>query len=111
MEHAKEIVRPMFPAHGKSAVVLKPCKQPFDFPTTTVAAERAAILSPISPVAPVWSNHLDPGLGQIVVQLVRVVGVVTDQAFYRLGYENFGQSLLNECDLVRRGGFRANSDG
>jgi hypothetical protein len=63
MKHAKEIFRPVFPPHSKAAVILKPRKQAFDLPPATVTAESAAILRTVLPIGPVWSNHLDSGLG------------------------------------------------
>jgi hypothetical protein len=46
MKHAKEIVEPIFPAHCKTAIVLKSRKQPFDFPAAalTVQAKSSTML-------------------------------------------------------------------
>ena|SRR5262245_49106620 len=109
MKHAQEIVEVIFPPHRESAIVLKPGEQPLDFPSAAVTTERPPILSTNFPVASVWSNHLHSGFGYVSVQAIRIVGVVTDQTFYRLDYEDFRESLLNECDFVRRGRFGANS--
>jgi len=109
MEHAEEIVEPVFPPDCKAAVILEPSKQAFDLPPTTVAAESATILRTILAIAPMWGNHLDTALSKILVQSVRIIGVVTDQPFYWLGYKDLRQSLLNEGDLVRRRRLRTNS--
>jgi len=63
VKHAKEVVQAIFPADCKAAVILKPRKQAFDLPPAMVTAESAAILRAILPIGPVWSNHLDSGLG------------------------------------------------
>ena len=63
MKHAEEIVEPIFPADGKAAVILQPSKQTFDLPPAAVTAESAAILGTDFSIAPVGSNHLNPGLG------------------------------------------------
>jgi hypothetical protein len=85
MKHAQEIVEPVFPPDCKAAVILEPRKQAFDLPPATVTAESAAILRAILAIASVWRNHLDSGLGEIFVQTIRIVGVVTAQTFYWLG--------------------------
>jgi hypothetical protein len=85
MKHAQEIVEPVFPPDCKAAVILEPRKQAFGFTPATVAAESSAILRAILAIASVWRNHLDSGLGEIFVQTIRIVGVVTDQTFYWLG--------------------------
>jgi hypothetical protein len=63
MNHGKEIVEPAFPPYCKAAIILKPGKQAFDFPRTTVAAESAATLRSMLAITPVRSNHLDFSLG------------------------------------------------
>jgi hypothetical protein len=54
---------PMFPAYCKAAIVLKPRKQAFDFLLAVVTAEGTSILRAVFPIASMWSNHLDSGLG------------------------------------------------
>ena len=42
-EAYRELVEPMFPGHGKAAVVLKPSEQRFDLPPAAVAREDSAL--------------------------------------------------------------------
>jgi len=100
----------VFPPNNKTAIILQPSKQPFDLPPATVPAESPAILRAILTIAPVWGNHLYSALSKFLVQSVRIISVVTDQTFERLGYKDLRESMLNERDLMRFVRFRANSD-
>src|SRR5229473_2818854 len=102
MKHAEKIIEPMFPAHGKTAKVLKPGEEPFDLPPTAVAAQGTSILRTIPSVASMWSNHLYSGFSQFPVQPVRIVRVVTDETLNRLGDKDLSKCVLDESHLVRR---------
>ena len=68
--------------------MLEPGKQPFYFPAATISSQRPAILR-LSFAAPiVRGDHFNAGFGQLPIQPVRVVGVVTDEPLQRLGNED-----------------------
>src|SRR5579864_8891741 len=101
MKHSEKIVEAVFPTSRKTAEVLKPCKQPFNSPPASVAAQDAAVLGAVFPIATVWGDHLDSGVGQFPIQTIGIVGVITNQTHYRFGDEEVRQCLLDEGHLVR----------
>jgi hypothetical protein len=48
LDHVEEVEGVTFPATGKPAIILKPGKQPLDFPTAQVTAKRHDV-SPKNP--------------------------------------------------------------
>src|SRR5215470_827312 len=90
--------------------ILEPSEKAFDFPSAMVAAQRAAVLREILSVAAVRGDYGDTGLGEFLIQLVRIVGVVADQSLDRLGDEALCQRLVDQRYFMRRSTFRANGD-
>src|SRR5215468_7505946 len=76
VKHCEEIFWVAFPADHNATIVMQPSEQAFDFPSTAVAAQHAAILSQTSGAhGTVWRDHLDtPVVHQALVQAVAVIG-------------------------------------
>ena len=98
---AEEILDVVFPSRDQSAVFLHPGKYALNFPATAVAAQRAAILSLLLAVGPVGRDHLDAVFAHLLVQRVRVVGLVADQSFGQLIEEASGQNSFHKFALGR----------
>jgi len=89
-------------ANGKPSKIVQPSEQPLDFPAATVAAQRTTILR-LTPIAPVWRDHLDPKLHQqLLVQTVAVVGLVSDQPLGRILEKSTLKSVLDKSYLAPR---------
>ncbi len=110
MKHTCEVIERVFVASDEAAEVLKPGKEPFDFPAASIATKRPAILRTILASAPVWRNHLDSGFGKLVIQFFRVISFVTNQPLYGFSDEDFGQSFLDQNHFMWSSTFRANGD-
>ena len=82
-------------ANDKSPKVLKPSKQTFDLPPTSVPTQRSPVLGGrLSSIASMRSNHLHTSLlVQPTVQGVAVVGFVTDHS---------GGQVVKEAGVQRR---------
>ena len=101
LHHTKEVDGVAFPAAGKSAEVLQPGKQPFDFPAPQVSAQRSAILSSLS-LAPVGRDHFDAVvLTKLLVQRVAVIGFVTNQPLRNGCDMSLSERAFNQCGLIR----------
>ena len=68
--------------------MLEPGKQPFYFPAATISSRGPTILRVTFAAPIVWGDHFNAGFGQLPIQPVRVVGVITDKPLQRLGNEH-----------------------
>jgi len=60
VKHREEIFWVAFPADHDAAIVMQPREQAFDFPSTAIAPQPAAILGQSSGAnGTVWCDHLD----------------------------------------------------
>ena len=110
MDEAEEVFDVVFPSRNQSAVVLHPGEKPFHFPSSSIAAQRASILSLALAVDSVGRDHLNAiFLGQGLIQSIRVVGLVADQPFRQFVEEASGQNSFHKPALGRRSAF--DSDG
>src|SRR5579864_6099968 len=103
MNKAQEIEGVAFIADHQSAKIAQPGEEAFDLPAASIAPQWAAILRfRALAVAPMRGNHLHLQLGQRLIQPVRIVGAVTNEALgqrlYKAGVESGG----DQGDLVRR---------
>jgi len=78
LNEAEEVFDVIFPSGDQPAVVLHPGKEPFDLPATTVATQWPSVLRLISAAGSVGRDHLDSILTHLLVQCIRVVGLVAD---------------------------------
>src|SRR6476469_4550125 len=104
MKHREEVFRVAFPADHDAAIVMQPREQAFDFPSTAVAPQHAAILGQSSGAhGMVWRDHLDTVvLQQAFVEGIAVIGAVADQSFREVGEESFVESGFDEFGFMRR---------
>ena len=109
MDEAEEVFDVVFPSGDQTAVVLHPGKEPFDFPSAAITAQRASILGLALAVGPVGRDHLDAVFTHLLVQRIRVVGLVANQSFGKLIEEASGQNSFHKPALGRRSAF--DSDG
>jgi len=82
----------VFPLCDQPAVVLHPGKEPFDFPAAAVAALWPSVLGLLFAVGPAGRDHLDSVFTHLLVQCIRVVGLVADQPFGQLVEEASGRT-------------------
>jgi hypothetical protein len=104
VKHPEEIVWVAFPADHDAAIVMQPRKQAFDFPSTAITPQHAAILGLSSGAhGPVWRDHLDAVvLHQPLIEAVAVVGPVADQSFGEVGEESLFEGGFDEFGFMRR---------
>ena len=104
VNHCEEIVWVAFPADHDPAIVMQPREQAFDFPPTAVAPQRAAILGQSSGApGTVWCNHLDAVMvHQPFIEVVTIVGAITNQPLREVGEESLFQRGFNEFGFMRR---------
>src|SRR5882724_7089344 len=66
LNHPEEILWVVFPANDDATIIMKPSKQTLDFPATTIASQRAAVLcdwfAPVPAVRPRSVPHGDVGV-------------------------------------------------
>ena len=68
--------------------MLEPGKQPFYFPAATISSQGPAILRATFAAPIVRGDHFNAGFSQFPIQPVRIVGVISDKPFQRLGNEH-----------------------
>src|ERR1035438_94625 len=105
LDKSEEVFDVVFPSCDQSAVVLHPGEEPFDFPTAAVAAQRAAILRLLLAVGSVGRDHFNAVLTHLLIQRIRVVGLVADQSRGQFVEEASGQNSFHKPALGRRSAF------
>ena len=99
LDEAEEILDSVFPSSDQSAVVLHPGKVPFHFPTTAVSTKGTPVLGLAFAVDTDGRDHLDTISTHLLVQRVRVLSLVADQAFRQLVEETAGQNSFHKPAL------------
>ena len=110
MEHAGVVVQRMLITRDEPAEILEPRKEPFDLPPAAIATQGQTILGQLSAVPTMRRDHLDTGLRKFSIQLVGVVGIVTNQTLDWFLHEDLRQRLLHQRHFMRRGALRVNGD-
>lgn len=102
-----------FPADAEAAEVLEPADGAFDRPAAFVAAQRPAILGDVLGTAAgtVGRNHLHPLFGQLGIEPVAVIGLVTNESPGRLGAEHESEKFLHQAAFMRIGRSAARGHG
>jgi len=110
MEHAREVFQIVLVTRDQPTIILEPCEQPLDLPSATIARQEATILRPVRAVRAMRCDHLHTGLCQFSIKLVRVVGIVANQALDRFFHKDLCQGLHHQLYFMWRGAFCANRD-
>ena len=63
MNKAEEVFDVILPPIHEATEVMHPCKEPFHFPSSAIAAQAATVLRIVLSAAAVGSDHLDAVLG------------------------------------------------
>src|ERR1035437_3384516 len=105
LDEAEEVFDVVFPSCDQASIVLHPGKEPFHLPTTAVATQRAPVLRLPLAVGSVGRDHLDAIFTHLLIQRVRVVGLVADQPFWQFIEETSGQHSFHKPALGRRSAF------
>jgi hypothetical protein len=81
LHHPEEILRVIFPASDDAPIIMEPSKEALDFPTTSVAAQCAAVLRDGFAALPaVRRDQLDAKMfAHPLIQWIAVLGFVPDQ--------------------------------
>jgi len=107
---AEEVVDVVLPASDEPAEVVQPSKQSLHPPATPIAPQFASVLRPAS-LAPVRRDQLDVVVfGELLVELVRVVGFIANQPRGQLVEEAAGQNCLHKLTLGRRSAVDSNGE-
>jgi hypothetical protein len=98
-------------ASRNTTELLQPRKQPFDFPSSLIAAQWSAILrGGFLSVRLVRRNHLNALLSQLFVQRVGVVSLITYESFGAFGNKTLKESFSDKGDFMRRSRFRVDRE-
>ncbi len=83
----------------------------FHSPTSSVAAQRTAILRRRPAHSAMGCDHLDAvTFGQVTIQTVTVVGFVANQSFREAVEEAVSEDAFDELAFVRRSAFDTNGE-
>src|SRR4029077_12536019 len=104
VKHREEIFWVAFPADHDAAIVMQPREQAFDFPSTAIAPQPAAILGQSSGAnGTVWCDHRDAVVvHSSFIEAVAVVGAVANQPFREVGEESLFEGGFDEFGFMRR---------
>lgn len=106
MDEAEDVFDVVFPSSDESAEIVHPGEQPFHFPSPAITAQLASIPSLLSATAPVGRDHFDVVLcGELLVERVRVIGLVADEPGRELIEEASGKNVFHKLALGRRSAF------
>ena len=102
VDESEEVFDVVFPSRDEPAEVVHPGEEPFDLPSLLVAAKLATVLR-FASVATVRGNHLDAVfVFELLVELIRVVGLVPDQSSGQFVEKASGKNFFNKLALDRR---------
>ena len=102
MDEAEEVFDAEFPSCDEPAEVVHPGEEPFDLPALLVTAKLAPVLR-FASVAAVRGDHLDAVfVFELLVELVGVVSLVSDQSNGQFVEKASGKNFLNKLALGRR---------
>ena len=103
LEHAEEVGLVKLPASNEATEIMQPGEQAFDLPTAAVTPQFPAILGFVSAVVAIRCDHPDAVLApQLPVQLVAVIGRITDHALGLGAGEAAFDGRLDEFRFMRR---------
>ncbi len=102
VDESEEVFDVVFPSRDESSEAVYPGEEPFHLPAFSVAAELAPVLS-LATIAAVWRDKFDViFVLEFPVELVRIVGLVSNQSSGKLVEKASGKNFLNKVALGRR---------
>jgi hypothetical protein len=112
MKHSQEVFSVILPAGDEPAGVVKPSKESLHFPAMAVSTHGATVLGwRTHAVLLVGSDHLDGVVMQeTIIQLLAVVGEVSDHALGRFRDESVFECGFDELCFMRRSAGDADGD-
>ena len=104
LNHSEEILWVVFPANDDATIIVKPSKQTLDFPATTIAPQRAAVLCDwFAPVPAVRRDQFHAEMfAYPLIQRMAVVRFVADQALRCFPEEPPLERGFDEGGFIRR---------
>ena len=106
VDEAEKVLDVVFPSGDESAEVVHPGKEPLHFPSSAVAAQLAAILSPALRLRRLGAIISMPySSGKLSIERVRVVGLVADEPRGQFVEEASGKNVFHKLALGRRSAF------
>ena len=102
LDETEEVFVVELPSGDEPAEVVHPGEEPFDLPALLIAAKLAPVLG-FASVATVGRDHLDAVFVlEPLVELVRIVGLVSDQSSWEFVEKASGTNFFNKLALGRR---------
>jgi len=102
LNESEEVLDAILPSRDQSAVALHPGEEALYLPAAAIATQWASILRLLLAIGPVGRDHLDAVFLHLLIQRIRVVGLVTNQSFWQLVEEASGQNSFHKPALGRR---------
>ena len=103
MDEAEEVFDVVLPAGDESSEGVHPGEEPLDFPAAAIASQRSSILGLPFTVGAVGRDQLDAVLcGKLLVERIRIVGLVADEPGRELVEKASGKNLFHKPALGRR---------
>lgn len=102
VDETQEICDVILVSHHQSAEVVQPGEEPFNLPASTIASQRPAVLSrAATTVTAMRRDQLNALVGELGVELVTVVGEISDQSFGDVFREALFESAFDKGDFMR----------
>src|SRR3982750_693072 len=101
MDKTQVVFRLHLPPHEQAAKGLQPGKETLHFIAPLLAPERPAVLRLVLAVAAMWSNDLDTLCGQVGIECIGVIGVVTNEPLRQRLQEPCLECWLHQLDFMR----------
>ena len=101
LDESEEILDVVFPSSDEAAVVLHPGEEALYLPAAAVAAQRPSILRLLLAIGSIGRDHLDAVFLHLLVQYIRIVGLVANQSLRELVEEALGQNSLHKLAFGR----------
>jgi len=99
VHEAEEVLDVVLPSNDQSAELVHPGEQSFHFPASAVTTQRATVLG-LAPALAIRGDQLDAVFfGELLVECVRVVCFVTDEAGWELVEEASSKNLFHKLAL------------
>jgi hypothetical protein len=94
-----------------AAVVLKPSKESFDFPTSSITAQGSTILRDSTyTITTMWSNHLNSGFRKSRVKTITVIRHVANDPLGEFREKAIADQRFDERHFMRRSTLDAYGD-